>query len=404
MTPAVRFLDRRTPPHIMTLVLACGIGALSMNIFLPSLPQMADDFGVDYSVMQLSVSLYIAMIALLQILIGPISDSYGRRPVMLAATALFVLATLGAILAPTFGVFLACRLTQAVIATSFALSRAVVRDMVGPDQAAGMIGWVTMGMSVVPMVSPMLGGFLGMAFGWRAGFVVMVLSGMLLFAVLWADQGETRRGPGSTLRQQARDYPELLRSQRFWGYSLAAGLGSGAFFAFMGGAPLVGAQVFHLDPATLGLYFGAPAVGYLVGNGLSGRYAARLGIARMVMIGALTSVGGMVVMLAVTLAGFGSAEVFFGLTVFVGLGNGLLLPSANAGMLLVRPHLVGSAAGLGGACMTGFGAALAAVAGVVLGWGGGEMPLILVMLATSAGTLPCLLWVRRRERQIGGAA
>lgn len=401
MTLQVRFLDRRSPPHLFTLVLASGIAALSMNVFLPSLPQMAQHFDVSYSLMQLSVSLYIAMTAILQVVIGPVSDSFGRRPVMLAAAAVFVLATAGTMLAPNFGIFLACRLLQAVIATGFAVSRAVVRDMVGPDQAAGMIGWVTMGMSVVPMLSPVLGGFLGTAFGWQASFVLMMVSGIVLFGVVWADLGETRRGAGTTLRDQARHYPALLRSQRFWGYALAAGLGAGAFFAFLGGAPYVGAQVYGLDPAMLGLYFGAPASGYLIGNGFSGRYAARLGIAWMVMAGALISLTGLLVMLALTLAGLGSAEIFFGMTIFVGVGNGLLMPSANAGMLSVRPDLAGSAAGLGGACVTGFGAAFAAFAGVALGWGDSELPLILLMLVSAAGAIPCLLWVRHRARRIG---
>jgi len=117
----IRFLDRSTPPHIATLILIAGLAALSLNIFLPSLPLMADHFNVSYGVMQLSVSLYLAATAVLQIFVGPVSDHYGRRPVMLAATAIFTLATFGAVLAPSFGIFLACRLLQAAIATGFVL-------------------------------------------------------------------------------------------------------------------------------------------------------------------------------------------------------------------------------------------------------------------------------------------
>jgi len=121
---SIRFLDRSTPPHITTLILIAGLAALSLNIFLPSLPLMADHFGVGYGVMQLSVSLYLAATAVLQVFVGPISDRYGRRPVMLVATAIFTLATFGAVLAPGFGLFLDCRLLQAAIATGFVLSRA----------------------------------------------------------------------------------------------------------------------------------------------------------------------------------------------------------------------------------------------------------------------------------------
>ena len=130
------FLNRNTPPHVATLILMAGVGALSLNVFLPSLPSMAAHFEVDYSLMQLSVSLYLAATAIVQIAIGPISDRYGRRPVVIGMVSIFILACLGAIFSPTFGIFLACRLLQTSIATGFAMSRAVVRDMVPQDQAA----------------------------------------------------------------------------------------------------------------------------------------------------------------------------------------------------------------------------------------------------------------------------
>jgi DHA1 family bicyclomycin/chloramphenicol resistance-like MFS transporter len=401
--PPARFLDRSTPPHIATLVLTTGVAALSLNIFLPSLPSMAAWFDVDYGVMQLSVSLYLAMTAVLQIFIGPISDRYGRRPVMLGAVAVFCLATVGCLLAPNYGVFLACRMVQAVIASGFALSRAVVRDMVGMDRAASLIGWVTMGMSVVPMVGPVLGGVLDKAFGWQASFGILLVSGLLLGLLVWADQGETAQVRPASFLAQARDYPALLTSRRFWGYCLAAGLASGAFFAYLGGAPYVGTAVYGLTPAQLGIYFGAPAVGYLLGNGFSGRYSVRLGVNRMMLLGAQVTTAGLGVLLLLDIAGLAPAWVFFGLMATVGLGNGILLPSANAGMLSVRPHLAGSAAGLGGAFIIGLGAALSALAGWVLHLGSGGLPLVLVMFLSSAAAIPCILWVRARARAVGAA-
>lgn len=401
--PAARFLDRTTPPHIATLVLTTGVAALSLNIFLPSLPSMAVWFGVDYSLAQLSVSLYLAMTAVLQIFIGPISDRFGRRPVMLGAIAIFCLATLGCLLAPSYGVFLACRMVQAVIASGFALSRAVVRDMVGTEQSASLIGWVTMGMSIVPMVGPVLGGALDQAFGWHASFVILLACGLALGVLVWADQGETAQTRPASFLAQARDYPKLLTSRRFWGFCLAAGLASGSFFAYLGGAPWVGTEVYGLDPTQLGIYFGAPAIGYLVGNGLSGRYSVRFGIHRMMMAGALSTTVGLALLAVLTAADLAPAWLFFGLMVTVGLGNGLLLPSANAGMLSVRPQLAGSAAGLGGAFIIGFGAALSAFAGWVLHLGGGGLPLVLVMLVSSAASIPCILWVQARARAVGVA-
>lgn len=138
--PMVRFLDRATPPHIFTLIVLTGLGALSMNIFLPSLPAMTEYFQTDYRLMQLSVALYLAVNAALQVVIGPISDRFGRRPVLLWGVAVFLVATLGCIVAPTVEIFLAFRMLQAVVVVGLVLGRAVVRDMYPQDQAASQIG------------------------------------------------------------------------------------------------------------------------------------------------------------------------------------------------------------------------------------------------------------------------
>lgn len=399
----VRFLDARTPPHIVTLILIAGLSALSLNIFLPSLPSMAAYFKVDYSLMQLSLSGYLAATALIQLFIGPVSDRYGRRPVMLAAVAVFVVATLGATVAPTFEVFMACRLVQSAIATGLVLSRAVVRDMFSQDRSASMIGYVTMGMSVVPMVGPVVGGALDAAFGWQASFVLLAVAGMGLFALVWADMGETARASGLSFMAQVRQYPELFRSQRFWGYCLGSAFASGAFFAYLGGAPYVGTNFFRMDSATLGFYFGAPAVGYLVGNFLSGRFSVRVGVNRMMLLGGLVSTIGLSCLAMLTLAGVVTPPVFFAMMMTLGMGNGIALPSANAGMLSVRPHLAGTASGLGGAFMIGGGAALSALAGAVLGPTTGPLPLVVLMLATSFVSVACAVWVIRRARAVGAA-
>eukprot|EP01031_Cornospumella_fuschlensis_P050880 gene50880-62229_t len=160
MRTTVKFLNRTTPPHVITLVLLAGLSALTMNIFLPSLPGMAKWFEVPYALMQLSVALYLALSAALQIVIGPISDRYGRRKVVLGSLVLFLLATVGTLLAPNAETFLFFRMAQAVIAAGMVLSRAIVRDMVPDAEAASMIGYVTMGMSLVPMIGPAIGGYL----------------------------------------------------------------------------------------------------------------------------------------------------------------------------------------------------------------------------------------------------
>lgn len=379
-----------------------GVGALSLNVFLPSLPSMAEHFGVEYGLMQLSVSLYLATTAIVQIAIGPISDRFGRRPVVLVTVSIFVAASVGAVYAPSFTAFLICRLLQTSIATSFVMSRAIVRDMVPQDQAASMIGYVTMGMAVVPMIGPAVGGVLDDAFGWQASFWVLAAGGVILGLLAYFDQGETAKRREGGFAAQIKEYPALLTSQRFWGYCLAAAFASGAFFAYLGGAPFIGSDVFEMEPSELGFYFGAPAIGYMVGNGISGRFAVRVGVNRMVLTGALITVAGMVLLLTLDLAGFHHPTVFFGFMIFIGLGNGILMPSANAGMLSVRPALAGSAAGLGGAFMIGGGAALSVIAGFILGPGTGARPLIILMLMTTLASVACALWVMRRSKHVSG--
>lgn len=400
--PLVRFLDRTTPPHIFTLIVLTGLGALSMNIFLPSLPNMTGYFDTDYRIMQLSVALYLAMNALLQLFIGPISDRYGRRPVLLTGIAVFILATVGCLYASSIEMFLLFRMLQAVVVVGLVLGRAVVRDMVPQEEAASMIGYVTMGMAVVPMIGPVFGGVLDELFGWQANFWLLVILGVAVLALIWSDLGETAQKTATSFRAQFAEYPELFTSRRFWGYCLAAAFASGAFFAYLGGAPYVGSEVFGLPPSLVGLYFGAPALGYFFGNFISGRFSVRLGLNAMILWGSIISAAGLVTSLLLFFAGFKTALVFFGFTTFVGLGNGMVLPNATAGMLSVRPHLAGTASGIGGAIMIGGGAALSALAGALLTAGSGAFPLIWIMLVTSLLAVASIVYTIRRERQVTG--
>jgi DHA1 family bicyclomycin/chloramphenicol resistance-like MFS transporter len=392
--------SQRTPPRIFTLILLAGLSALGMNIHLPSLPSMTEYFQTDYRLMQLSVALYLAGNAVVQILVGPISDQMGRRPVIMGSIVLFLLATLGCIYAPTAEIFLMFRIAQTAVAATMVLSRAAVRDMFDTDQAASMIGYVTMGMAVVPMLGPAIGGFLDQWLGWQANFWLLFLVAAATLAITFVDFGETAGRSGKTLLAQFREYPELLRSPRFWGYSLASGLASGAFFAYLGGAPFVGTQIYGLSAAALGVWFAAPAVGYFVGNFISGRFSTRIGVNRMVLWGCLINGGGVLLSLMIALAGADSVYSFFGLMCFVGLGNGMSIPNATAGAISVRPHLAGTASGLSGAIMIGAGAALSAFAGWLLVPGSTAVPLLTIMFVTAMCGLAAILLVVVRERQI----
>ncbi len=377
-----------------------GLAALSMNIFLPSLPGMARYFDTDYAVMQLSVSAYLAVSALMQLAIGPISDRFGRRSVILWSIFIFVLATVGTLIAPNAAWFLVFRMVQAVVATSLALARAVVRDMVPTAEAASMIGYVTMGMALVPMIGPAIGGALDEVFGWRASFSLLLGLGVLVWLLVWADLGETSKRTGESFAAQVRQYPGLLSSVQFWGYCLAATFASGAFFAYIGGAPFVGDTVYHLSPSELGYYFAAPAMGYALGNFAAGRYSVRIGVDRMVLLGTLICSGGLALACLVAVAFPPHPLGFFFFVGIMAVGNGMTLPNANAGMLSVRPALAGSASGLGGAMIVGGGAALSAVAGWALVPGAGALTLLTIMLASSLASVVAILLVMRRAQSL----
>lgn len=398
------FLDRRSPPHIGTLVVIAGLAALNMNMFLPSLPGIAAHFDADYSVVALSVSGYLAFTAIVQLFVGPLSDRYGRRPVLLWGLGLFLIATLATLAAPSVETFLIARMLQASVVSGLVLSRAIVRDMVDTHRAASMIGYVTMGMSVVPMIGPAIGGLLEDMFGWKSNFVVLFLAGLATLALVWLDLGETNRSRSTSMLRQFGAYPDLVRSRRFWGYTMTATFASAAFFAFLGGGPYVATEVLHMRPAVLGLYFIFIAAGYMIGNFFSGRYASRFGLNTMMITGNLIAASGMVLSMALFLAGFSGPLSFFGPVFFVGLGNGVTLPSANAGIVSVRPHLAGSASGLGGAIIIGGGAGVSAFTGWMLSPASGAYPLIVIMMMASMIGILASLYVLRVERSLPSLA
>ncbi|WP_282094726.1 multidrug effflux MFS transporter [Epibacterium ulvae] len=396
-----RFLRRHAPPHISTLIILSGISALGINVFVPSLPGMAAYFNSEYATLQLAISLYLATNAVIQILVGPLSDKWGRRPVLLAGIGVFLLATLGCIYAPSAEVFLGFRMAQASVVVAMVISRASVRDLYDQDSAASMIGYVTMGMAVVPMVAPAIGGVLDETLGWQANFWLLFLAGAVAFVLVYFDFGETAYKSGKSIVAQFREYPLLFTSPRFWGYSLASALTSGTFFAYLGGAPFVGQAVYGLSTTELGFFMSAPAIGYFAGNFASGRYSTQFGINRMTLWGCLTNGIGVTLSIMITLLDLDTATSFFGLMIFIGIGNGLSIPNATAGALSVRPHLAGTASGLSGAIMLGGGAALSAIAGTMLNAERGALPLLILMGASGLAALITIILVLRRERQLG---
>ncbi|MFT4011830.1 MAG: multidrug effflux MFS transporter [Paracoccus sp. (in: a-proteobacteria)] len=384
-----------------TLILMAGIGALTQSVFVPSMSGMATWFGVDYKVMQIAISGYLATTAVAQLVIGPLSDRFGRRPVVIFGLVLFLIGTLGAILAPNATVFLLFRMLQSGVAAALVLSRAIVRDMVPEREAAAMIGYVTMCMAAIPMAGPMIGGALDTVFGWRASFVLLFVSGMALLVLCILDQGETAPLKGGGLRQQMRSYPLLLGSGRFWGYALVAAFGSAGFPILTAGASFIAHSIFGLSSFQAGIGLGVPALGYAAGNFLSGRMTMRFGIDRMIITGLIVAMGSVTFALAFALAGDRHPLIFYGALVIQGLGIGMLLPSATAGLLSVRPELAGTASGLGAALMMACGAVAAALSGFFLDAERGAAPLLLMVLVVNAFAWAGLSIATRDRRRFG---
>ncbi len=388
----------RAPPGFPILVMLAAMSVLSLNMFLPSLPNIAAAFGADYGLVSLAVAGYMAFTAAMHLVMGPLSDRFGRRPVLLAGIAVFTLASVGCLLAPNIQTFLGFRVMQSAMVTGWVLSLAIVRDTTPPRETASRIGYVTMVMAAGPMVGPMLGGALDQLFGWRSNFALYALLGAGAFALCWARVGETNRNRSGTLTSQFRAYPALFRSRRFWGYTLCMVFSTGTFYVFLAGAPLVAQAAFGLRSAALGFFMGTITAGFAVGSFLSGRFARRFAFSTMMIAGRAVAMTGVAAGLLLYLLDQMNVLIFFGATLFSGLGNGLTMPSANAGALSLRPQLAGSAAGLAGATTVGGGALLTSGIGAVISAEHGVWQLLGAMLLLALAGLASALYVRKIDR------
>jgi DHA1 family bicyclomycin/chloramphenicol resistance-like MFS transporter len=397
----VRFLNRSTPPHILTLILLASISALTMNIFLPSLPNIASELNSSTSILGLSVGIYLASSAVLQLIIGPFSDQFGRRPLILWSLIIFCISTLATVFITNTAQFLILRIFQAISASCMVLARAIVRDTTESIEKAGSkIAYVTMGMALVPMVGPAIGGLLDYQYGWEASFWLLFILGLVILIISFFDVGETLSDHNQSFLEQISTYPSLLRSKRFWGYCLSSAFVSGAFFSYLGGAPFVGNEVFGLEPKDLGFWFGAPAIGYVLGNFLSGRFSTKIGLDKMIFLGVTTALFGVSISMTISLLDHGSVLSFFGLMTLVGLGNGMSIPNATAAMMSINPKLAGTAAGLGSAIMIGGGAGLSAIANFILIHGSSEIPLIMLMWTSVFCGLCSVAYVSYRKKTL----
>ncbi len=397
-TPAATDQPKAKPSFIALLIAVSAVSPLGINMYLPSMPGMARALGVDFTTIQLTLSLYLGAMAVGQLVIGPLSERLGRRPVLLTGLLVFVVGSVICLSAQSIGVLIFGRIVQAIGGCAgITLSRAIVRDLYGRNQVASMIAYVTMGMAVAPMIAPTIGGVLETFFGWRASFAFLIGFGglALVFAYWRLRETNHSRASGESARELLRGYGSLFRSRQFWGYTLVTSFVSAMFFAFLAGAPYVMIELLGRSPAEYGFYFAMVPTGYILGNFATGRIAGRMGPNRMILAGTFLSLVSIAAMAALIASGFLSPVALFGPMLFIGVANGLVLPSGIAGAVSVRSDLAGAAAGLSGSFQIGFGALVAPIVGATLSstvW-----PLIAIMTICSSLAIASLALVATRR-------
>lgn len=389
---------RQRVSHLSTLTLLCALSVLPLNVFLPSLANIAEDFQTDYALVSLSLAGNAAVAVALELIMGPMSDRFGRRPVVIVSLVTFTVGSIGCALASNIWAFLAFRSLQAAITSCYPISMAIIRDTAGKEGTASRIGYTAMIWALAPMIGPALGGVVDETLGWRAIFWSLALAGIMMFALCWFQLGETNRTRSGTIAQQFRAYPALFRATRFWAYALCMGFSVGTVYAFLAGAPLVAAK-FDVSSASLGLFIGSITAGFVFGSFLSGRYASRYPLTTMMIVGRIVACSGPAISLALLLTDVRHVIALFGPCILVGVGNGLTMPSANAGALSVRPDLAGSAAGLTGAMTLAGGAAFSSITGAVLTEGNAVSALFSLMLFSAGFALLAAVLAALVERR-----
>jgi DHA1 family bicyclomycin/chloramphenicol resistance-like MFS transporter len=352
-----------TPWRLLALLVTMSsIGPTALTILVPAVPVMAVELSTSPDVLQLTVSLYLVCLAVAQLLLGTLSDRFGRRPVIIAGLSLTALTSLAAIAATSVTVLIVVRSLQAFGAsTGQVIGRAMVRDLYERERAAAMIAWVTMAVVVAPIFAPLAGGLLAEAFGWPSIFVFLAAWSVLV--VIWAMRSlpETRRPSSAHGRTHVgAETRMLLGSPLFIGYVLTASLGCGAFFVFLGGSSYVVVDVMKRSPIESGVWLAVTSIGYMLGNYGAARASQRFGVPAMVKWGLIIEVLGtaLTAVFAAVVPDAGPALIFLPQLV-IQFGNGVLLPNAIAGAVSVRPQAAGTASGVVGFAQMAFGAVAA---------------------------------------------
>ncbi len=323
------------------------VGPLSIHLFLPALPHVKQAFAVDEATAQLTFSLAMLVMAIATLFYGSLSDRFGRLPVLLAGLALFTVGAAVAVMAPSITVLIIGRLLQgAGAACGLVLARAIVHDVYGPDQLGKRIAYLTAAYVIGPLTAPPIGGLLTDQFGWQSILILPAAFGVVAIVVALAVIGETSRPSSATRPGLILGYRRLLGMRLFTLYALTPAFGSGAFFAQATASAYLTIEVLGRPTSEFGLLFMLGPAGYMAGNYLSGRLSDRLSGGFLIVFGSVVTVVGAAMLIGLTAA--------FGLTTFglfvpyavLSLGQGLVMPHAQAGAITQEPALTGTASGI----------------------------------------------------------
>lgn len=377
----------RARPALTVLVAISTLQPIALNMLAPATPALARNFATSYATIQLTLTLFLVAVALTQLVVGPLSDRFGRRPCVIGGTAVFMLGSVLGAMAENAGTLLFARVLEGAGAgTTFALARAIIRDTAGRDAAASQIATVTMVMVVAPMVAPYLGGHIETSLGWRMIFWVMAGIAAIVLVLVTARLPETAPNVGvrTSFTGIVRAFPDLARDRGFITNVTALAMTSASFFAFIAAAPFIVVETMGRGSDTYGAYFVLNALGYMLGNFAMSRLVIRHGTTRMAWLGLTISFAGTSAAFAIALTPWWTPLTLFLPLVVNAIGNGLTLPGATAAALSARPELAGSAAGLAGAIQLGSGAlATVLISWLVAHWPPALMAMMWLMLVVA---------------------
>ena len=346
----------RAPFPLLVALTACG--TLGMHVIIPALPATARAMDMSIATTQLTITLYLTGLAFGQLFYGPVSDRFGRRPVVLAGLTLFTLASILTACAPSAAVLIGARVLQSIGGCAgLVLGRAAVRDGAAPDKAAGQLAMLTLVMSMVPALAPAIGGYLTAFIHWRASYVFLAaLGGATLLAtfLILPETSQTRAG-GSSARSLLSGYSALIRSRAFLGYAVGGACSTTSFYAFMSASPFIFENVLHRPTQEVGLYYILLMGGVGLGSFFTNRLSRIMPLRQGLRLANLVTIAGAVLFVAFDALDMLSApSVIAAVTLFM-IGAGMASPFALAGSVSVNPRAIGAASGLYGFFQMGYG-------------------------------------------------